>query len=84
MTLESPRRAGTLRLLQASSATPDPVLALKGLEPFGVGGRRLCFVHPLDPKKCVKVLRTDERRTVRHKKTIIPAHWRREYDNNAH
>ena len=84
MTLESPRRAGTLRILQASSATPDPVLALKGLEPFGVGGRRLCFVHPLDPKKCVKVLRTDERRTVRHKKTIIPAHWRREYDNNAH
>lgn len=84
MTLESPRLAGTLQSLPASSATPDPVLALKGLEPFGVGGRRLCFVHPLDPKKCVKVLRTDGRRTVRHKKTLIPAHWRREYDNNAH
>ncbi|MCP5544137.1 MAG: hypothetical protein H7A49_09545 [Akkermansiaceae bacterium] len=59
-------------------------LVLKGQEPFGVGGRRSCYVHPLDPSKCVKVLRTDERRTVRHKKTIIPAKWRREYDNNSH
>ena len=63
---------------------PQEPLALKGSEPFGVGGRRACYVHPLDPAKCVKVLRTDDRRTVRHKKTIIPAHWRREYDNNAH
>lgn len=71
----------------ASAKTPasgEGVLRLQGLEPFGVGGRRLCFVHPLEPEKCVKVLRTDERRTVRHKKTIIPAHWRREYNNNTH
>lgn len=61
------------------------MLALKGLEPFGVGGRRLCFVHPLDPGKCVKVLRADDRRTVRlKKKRFVPASWRREYDNNAH
>lgn len=60
------------------------MLRLKGLEPFGVGGRRACYIHPHDPGKCVKVLRTDSARTVRHKKTLIPAHWRREYDNNAH
>ena len=63
--------------------TPQPLL-LKELEPFGVGGRRSCYVHPLDPSKCVKVLRVDDRRTVRLRKTIIPAHWRRAYDNNAH
>ena len=59
-------------------------LRLSGLTPFGVGGRRLCFVHPQDPSKCVKVLRTDERRTVRTRKSpFIPAALRREYDNNA-
>jgi PhoP regulatory network protein YrbL len=74
----------TLRPLQTPHVTHDAPLKLKVLEPFAVGGRRLCFVHPHEPNRCVKVLRTDERRTVRHKKTIIPAHWRREYDNNAH
>ncbi len=68
----------------ANAPSGGEVLRLQGLEPFGVGGRRNCFVHPLDPKKCVKVLRNDERRTVRHKKTIVPAHWRREYNNNTH
>jgi hypothetical protein len=66
----------------------DPALEplrLAGLEPFGVGGRRLCFVHPLDRCKCVKVLRQDERRTVRVKRKgrLVPAALRREYDNNA-
>ncbi len=84
MALESLPLTGTLRVLPPTSATSRILLELKGREPFGVGGRRLCFVHPEDSKKCVKVLRTDERRTVRHKKTIIPARWRREYDNNAH
>ncbi len=67
-----------------STSTQPGILRLKGLEPFGVGGRRACYVHPLDPAQCVKVLRTDPRRTVRAKKTLVPAHWRREYDNNAH
>ena len=84
MTLESVPRAATLVSLQANATTSAGPLPLKGLEPFAVGGRRLCFVHPHEPAKCVKVLRTDERRTVRHKKTLIPANWRREYDNNAH
>lgn len=65
--------------------TPDEQqLKLSDLTPFGVGGRRLCFVHPHDPSKCVKVLRTDERRTVRTRKSpFIPAALRRVYDNNA-
>lgn len=67
-----------------SAASGGNVLALKNLEPFGIGGRRMCYVHPHEPGKCVKVLRTDARRTVRHKKHIIPANWRREYNNNTH
>lgn len=74
----------TIGFLDTPFNSPVERLAIRHLEPFGVGGRRACYVHPLDPDKCVKVLRTDDRRTVRHKKTIIPAHWRREYDNNAH
>lgn len=62
----------------------EPELQLQGLTPFGVGGRRLCFTHPDDPNKCVKVARQDEGATVRmNHKTLIPSHWRRRYDNNA-
>ncbi len=58
---------------------------LKDKTPFGVGGRRLCFTHPDDPGKCVKVLRQDEDKTIRGKKTgFVPARFRRTYDNNAH
>ena len=60
------------------------LLQLSGATPFGVGGRRLCFVHPLDPAKCVKVLRQDTGRTVRDYSNFIPTRCRREYDNNAH
>ena len=85
MPLESRFQTDTIPSLQPHPSNTDrSTLALKGLEPFGIGGRRWCFVHPLDPGKCIKVLRTDERRTVRHKKRIVPASWRREYDNNAH
>lgn len=67
-------------------AFPGSRLALSGLEPFGVGGRRLCFVHPHDPTRCVKVLRQDDQRTVRlkRKRRILPAALRRTYDNNRH
>lgn len=59
------------------------LIQLAGAEPFGVGGRRSCYVHPTDPSKCVKIARTDERATIRAKKTLLPSHWRRKYDNNA-
>ena len=32
-----------------------PALLLSGLEPFAVGGKRRCFVHPGDAGLCVKV-----------------------------
>ena len=71
---------------QLRPAFPGRRLELSGLEPFGIGGRRLCFVHPLDPGRCVKVLRQDDDRTVRlkRKRRILPAWMRRAYDNNRH
>ena len=61
------------------------MIRLKETEPFGVGGRRLCFAHPDNPDRCVKVLRTDEDRAIRLKRfSLIPAWARRVYDNNAH
>ncbi len=57
-------------------------LRLSDAEPFAVGGRRACYVHPEDPSKCVKVLRTDDRRYIKTGRTIVPAFLRREYDNN--
>lgn len=68
---------------------PSPAvspLKLSGTEPFAVGGRRRCYAHPAELNKCIKILRTDSKRTVRMAKSkgIIPRRWRREYDNNAH
>lgn len=34
-------------------------LLLKSIEPFAQGGNRLCFVHPHDQNRCVKVRRPD-------------------------
>lgn len=52
-----------MALIQSSNNTNDEsdqdVLLLRPLEPFTIGGTRLCFLHPNDPTKCVKVLRTD-------------------------
>jgi hypothetical protein len=57
-------------------------LRLSDRAPFATGGRRLCFVHPREPSKCVKVLRRDEGRFVKTGRTLVPAALRREYDNN--
>ena len=66
-------------------ASQNKMIGLKKTEPFGIGGRRLCFVHPDDPDRCIKVLRTDENRTIRlNKFSLIPVWARRVYDNNAH
>jgi hypothetical protein len=69
---------------QDNSSTNAAPLRLSQSKPFGLGGRRLCFVHPREPGKCVKVLRQDPGRTVRDYRSIIPNRWRRAYDNNAH
>lgn len=69
--------------MTASTTATEP-LTLSDQEPFGIGGRRLCFVHPLDSSKCVKVLRTDPERTIRiASSNAYFARFRREYDNNA-
>ena len=62
---------------------PEPI-RLSDCKPFGIGGRRACYVHPHEPRFCIKVLRQDNDRTVRIKKSAswIPARLRREYDNN--
>lgn len=71
-------------MMNKETPSPTAPLSLSKLKPFGIGGRRLCFVHPLEPAKCIKVLRQDERRTVRNKHSKVPARFRRKYDNNAH
>lgn len=64
--------------------TVDPPLPLRGVTPFAFGGRRVCYEHPRDPGLCVKINRTDAGRTRRTKAgLLLPAAWRREYDNNA-
>jgi len=67
-------------------ASDPSILKLTDQQPFAIGGRRLCFVHPLEPDKCIKVLRHDDQRTVRlqSKKKSFLFSLRREYDNNAH
>lgn len=35
------------------------ILQLAGQTPFAKGGNRLCFVHPLEPGRCIKVRRPD-------------------------
>ena len=34
-------------------------LALSAAQPFAKGGNRLCFVHPENPQRCIKVRRPD-------------------------
>ncbi len=69
-------------------AMPEPALqpvTLAHLEPFAIGGRRLCFVHPRDPSLCIKVNRTDDQRFLRlPKRRVIPARFLRELDDNEH
>ncbi len=49
--------------------TQQAILSLEGHTPFAVGGTRLCFVHPNDSNKCVKVLRRDRTPQERRKLT---------------
>ena len=51
-------------------------LQLKELEPFARGGNRLCFVHPYDDDKVVKVRRPDFTLEDRRKKKGFPKNLR--------
>lgn len=60
------------------------IIQLQGRTPFGIGGRRACYTHPQDLGKCVKVLRTDDLRTIRCTASKSRfARFRPVYDNNA-
>lgn len=60
------------------------LVRLDGREPFAVGGRRLCFIDPRDPSRCIKVNRRDREDVFRHRRSgmLLPARLRRPYDNN--
>ena len=47
-------------------------LRLTTLEPFAQGGNRLCFVHPEDPARCIKVRRPDFTLEDRRRKKSFP------------
>ena len=60
------------------------MLTLSSQQPFATGGRRVCYVHPDRPDRCVKVLRQDRPTSARlSNNSWVPARWRRAYDNNA-
>jgi hypothetical protein len=64
---------------------PAQPVSLSNAEPFAIGGRRLCFVHPNDPSVCIKVNRVDDQRFDRlPRKRIVPASLRRGLDDNRH
>ena len=50
------------------------MLNLQDIEPFAIGGTRRCYVHPQDPRRCVKVLRPD--RTPSARRAVVTG-WRR-------
>lgn len=52
------------------------ILQLKNLEPFARGGNRLCYVHPEDPGRCVKVRRPDFTLEDRRRKKGFPKNLR--------
>lgn len=58
------------------------MLVLSDKVSFARGGRRVCYVHPEDPSRCIKVLRDDGDRFTKTGRTIVPAIFRSEYDNN--
>lgn len=48
------------------------MLLLAQIAPFAQGGNRLCFVHPDDPLRCIKVRRPDFPLTALRKKKKFP------------
>jgi hypothetical protein len=61
------------------------VLSLQGLEPFGRGGKRECYVHPDDPLRCVKVNRVGYEPATLWKRASWFRRWRKseeQFDKN--
>ena len=64
------------------------VIKLQGVEPFASGDNRLCFRHPENPARCIKVVKQGRARSLRmasplYKRVLMDSHFddnRREYD----
>ncbi len=81
---DAPGRAPLSSLDSMLTPAAQPV-SLSSAEPFAVGGRRLCFVHPGDPAVCIKINRVDDDRFDRlPRKRLVPASLRRGLDDNRH
>lgn len=46
---------------------PNEQVELRSQEPFAIGGTRLCYLHPTDESRCIKVLRSDRTPSERRK-----------------
>lgn len=65
-------------------STDKPIISLKDREPFAFGGNRLCFRHPANPERCLKVVRPDRTPAIRRAEKRFPANLRplSTYDEN--
>lgn len=65
-------------------STDRPTILLKGQEPFASGGNRLCFRHPMNSERCLKVIRSDRTPAIRRSEKFFPANLRplSTYDEN--
>jgi hypothetical protein len=60
----------------SKTQAPTALLQLSTQTPFSKGGNRLCFVHPKEPKHCLKVLIPESLPEVRRRKKSFPANLR--------
>lgn len=60
------------------------MIVLSNQTPFAGGGNRLCFVHPDEPDRCVKVLRPHQQGHLVRQRHRIPRNLRsaKHYDDN--
>ena len=61
-----------------------PAIELKRQKPFASGGNRLCFRHPENPERCLKVLLANRTPEIRRAEKRFPANLRplSTYDEN--
>jgi len=67
------------------AAANPTVLSLQGLQPFGRGGKRECYVHPDDPLRCVKVNRAGYEPAALRRRASWFRRWRKseeQFDKN--
>lgn len=57
-------------------STDKPIIKLGGQEPFASGGNRLCFRHPANPERCLKVIRPNRTPEVRRAEKRFPLNLR--------